>query len=663
MNKKRLIGIGILIFLIGLGAGAMISGGDSSDGHNHAGSPQTGNRAEVWTCSMHPQIRQPGPGKCPICGMDLIPVKDESGEKLNPGALKLSESARRLAEIRTEKVKREFVPVEVRMTGKVRYDETRLAYITARIPGRLDRLYVNYTGIPIQKGEHMVRFYSPALFTAQEELLQAIRAKSSAEGALKRDAELLVEAARGKLRLWDITDSQIKQIEQRGTADEYMTINAPLGGIVIGKHVEEGAYVKTGAKIYTIADLTHLWVFLDAYESELQWLKYGQKAEFSAEAYPGKIFTGMVSFIDPVLDEKTRTVRVRVTVDNSKGLLKPGMFVRALVKATVTADGAVVERDLAGKWICPMHPEVIKDEPGSCDICGMPLSSAESLGYVDTDTKPVPPLVIPASAPLITGKRAVVYIRTDKDGDIFEGRDVVLGPRAGNYYVVESGLSEEDIVVTSGNFKIDSALQILAKPSMMSPEDEMQETMKEKEPGMKDNMNMNRKNLPETFLQKLKPLYDSYFQIQKALAQDDFKTGHAEAEAFHSALAGLNTDSLSGKALEYWSETAERLMNAAMKLHSSSDLEGLRLQFSRLSELMTALLRSTGYTGKGDITRFTCPMAFDNRGATWLQNSSELKNPYFGSTMLKCGEQNEVFPSMDREETGKKEEGNSDHEH
>jgi Cu(I)/Ag(I) efflux system membrane fusion protein len=405
--------------------------------------------------------------------MDLIPVSDESSGGQDEREISFSEEAVKLMELQTSTVERKFVKAEIRLDGKVAYDETRVEYITAWVDGRIDELYVDFTGTEVNKGEHMAYLYSPKLLSAQEEVLQALKSsRSSSEGSsefLKRSTKATLEAAREKLRLLGLKPEQIKQIEETGEPTDHLTIYAPSGGTVVDKGVKEGMYVNTGTRIYTIADLSKVWVMLDVYESDLSWIRYGQDVKFTVEAYPGKTFTGKVSFIDPLLESDTRTINVRVNVENPEKKLKPGMFVRALVQPEVAAAGKVMAPDMAGKWICPMHPGVVKEAKGNCDICGMDLVAVESMGYtIPDDTSP--PLVIPESAVLITGKRAVVYVEVpDKNKPTFEGREIVLGPKAGDYYIVKEGLEEGDSVVTSGNFKIDSALQIQAKPSMMSP--------------------------------------------------------------------------------------------------------------------------------------------------------------------------------------------------
>jgi membrane fusion protein, copper/silver efflux system len=425
-----------------------------------------------WTCAMHPQIHSDKPGLCPICGMDLIPVNKNSAESSSSRRLAVTPEARALMNVQTVPVERKFVTTDVRLVGKVAYDETLLGYITARVAGRLDRLYVDYTGVAVKKGEHMYSIYSPELYYAQEELIQSVQTARDQGKAEEIGGVSLVSMAREKLRLIGLTDQQISEIEGQDKPTDHVTFYAPMGGIVIEKLRKEGDYVKTGERIYTIADLSHVWVMLDAYESDLVWLRYGQEVTFTTEAYPGEEFVGRIAFIQPVLDDMTRTVKVRVNVANPEGKLKPEMFVRGIVRSQVADGGRVIDPDLAGKWICPMHPEVVKDGPGKCDLCGMELVTAESLGYpADKADEDRPPLVIPKSAALVTGKRAVVYVEVPgADQPTYEGREIVLGPEAGDYYLVTSGLKEGELVVTNGAFKIDSEIQIQARPSMMLPE-------------------------------------------------------------------------------------------------------------------------------------------------------------------------------------------------
>ncbi len=479
-RSVKIVIIVIIALALGYWLGSAMREQSPSVGSAPLASKPAPPKKQYWTCSMHPQINLPKPGKCPICGMTLIPVaKKSSGKgkmsmKMNMRRLTVSNDAKSLMDIETTLVQRKFVTANIRMTGTITYDETRLDDITAWMPGRLDRLYVDYTGVPVIKGDHMVYIYSPELLSAQEEFLQSLKSvKNLKKGSITGDiVRSTLKASREKLRLLGLSAEQISDIEKSGKAFDHTTINAPISGIVIHKNAQEGMYVNTGTRIYTVADLSKLWMILDAYESDLMWIRYGQKVNFVTVAYPGETFSGRIAFIDPILDPVTRTVKVRVNVDNAQRKLKPGMFVKARVRAKVAADGMIMAPSLAGKWICPMHPSVIKDSPGKCDICGMPLVRTESLGYRSVDASTAKkPLVIPVSAALVTGTRAVVYVSVPgMKKPTYEGRVVVLGPRAGDYYIVKSGLAEGDLVVTNGNFKIDSALQIQAKPSMMYPE-------------------------------------------------------------------------------------------------------------------------------------------------------------------------------------------------
>lgn len=640
-------------------------------GEGTAGKPEgtaakeSGSEAEpatVWTCSMHPQVRSEEPGLCPKCVMDLIPVakRETQGER----RFATTEAGRKLMEIETAPVERRFVEARIRMVGKVEYDETRLAYITAWVPGRLDRLFVDYTGVSVREGDHLVELYSPELLSAQEELLQAKRAvenlRGSNVGIVRETAQSTVEAVREKLRLWGLTKQQVEAIEERGTPSDHMTIYAPVGGIVVHMNALEGMYVDTGTRIYTIADLSQVWVKLDAYESDLAWIKYGQEIEFTTVAFPGETFTGTIAFIHPVLNEKTRTVKVRVNAPNPEGKLRPGMFVRAVARAKVAEGGRVMDPDLAGKWICPMHPDVVKADTGSCDICEMPLVRTESLGYVPVDpAKREAPLVIPASAPLITGTRAVVYrVVPDAEKPTYEGVEIVLGPRTGDYYIVRSGLAEGDRVVTNGNFKIDSQLQIEAKPSMMMPEGgeaaaHEHEHAAEEEPGT----GAAPPAAPPTELDSavraaLADLYEAYFVLQVALAGDHLPTAEA-AQALRAAVEAVPADKMAEPIREAWSAHRKAILKTLEDVDEAEGIEAARTGFALLSESLSALARRVGSSMDGPLYLLHCPMAFSNRGANWLQADAEVRNPYFGSAMPKCGEVTEVIqPARSKAEGG-----------
>ena len=581
----------ILLLLLAFFVGWMIRG----SGPGEASAPATAEKkVQTWFCSMHPQIKQNKPGKCPICHMDLVPLEGGGDEEEGLRRLTTSKAGEALMDIRTAPVERRFVTARIRMVGKVAYDETRLAYITAWVPGRLDRLFVDYTGITVKKNDHMVYLYSPELLSAQEEVLQALQLVRDQKGKKNtfawESANAMLSAARDKLRLLGLVAEQIAGIEKRGKPSDHITIYAPIGGIVVHKNAQQGMYVKTGTRIYTIADLSKVWVKLEAYESDLVWLRYGQKVSLNAEAHPGETFSGKIAFIDPVLDAKTRTVNVRVNVPNADGRLKPGMFMRAVVRADVAAGGKVMEAELAGKWMCPMHPDVVKKGAGKCDICGMPLVQTESLGFVSVaEMNHVKPLVIPASAPLVTGTRAVVYVKVPgTEKPTFEGRVVVLGPRAGDYYIVKSNLSEGELVVTNGNFKVDSALQINAKPSMMTPEGgggggAHAHHGAPAEKGARS-APVGKLTVPSAFQDKWRAVEAAHKTVSKALKTGDLEKAKSAFKALKNLLGRMDDSALSAKARAAWREVAMHLTNDAVEGADADSLDAARRFHKSLTE-------------------------------------------------------------------------------
>jgi Cu(I)/Ag(I) efflux system membrane fusion protein len=647
-GKARLIWWSMIVvsFLIGW----IISGGDSASEmseHEH----QNGETATTWTCSMHPQIQQPQAGQCPLCGMDLIPVKSQNSNVSGLREIALSDRAQQLANIQVAPVERKFVSAKIRMVGKIDYDETRLGYITARVPGRIDHMYVDYTGITVSKGDHLVELYSPELISTQQELIQTL--KYSGED----DSKIMLQnvaSIRERLRLWGLTSQQIKNIESSNKVTDNVTIYASMGGIVIERSGLEGMYVNTGTRIYTIADLSRVWLKLDAYESDVPWIRYGQEVEFQTQTYPGDIFKGKIAFIDPILNEKTRTIKVRVNVENKLGKLKPGMFADAIVISKIAAGGKVMDPDLSGKWISPMHPEVVKDGPGSCDVCGMPLVRAEELGYVSADEiSKDAALVIPASAPLITGKRAIVYVRVPGKVGVFEGREVVLGPKAGDYYIIKEGLQEGEIVVINGSFKIDSAIQLLAKPSMMNPKGgatkkshdhgNQAETSVQTRQSKNDDQSFPILEIPDIFIKQLDAVYSDYFEIQFALSHDQLSEASQSAKRLQSSLNNTDHELLSENAHKVWMKNLSEIKKSSKEIEKAKTMDQSRLFFEKLSIAMITIAKQFGSSGKQPLLLYHCPMAFDFKGADWLQNKEGTENPYFGSEMFTCGSQESVL--------------------
>jgi Cu(I)/Ag(I) efflux system membrane fusion protein len=603
----------------------------SSSDNDHAESASAVEGEEtLWTCPMHPEVVLPSNVPCPKCGMDLVPKVP--GDDPGPNRIKLTAEAAELARIETQPVRRSFATMPVRMVGKIDFDETRVRSVAARVAGRLDRLYVDYTGIAVQEKDHLVSLYSPDLLVAQQELLQAkkrvVETSPSTSDFLKASNERSYRAAREKLVLWGLTEAQVDEIEARGAAEDHMLIRSPVSGVVIDKHKDEGDYVNEGTAVYRIADLSKVWVQLAAYEQDLPWLRYGQSVTLFAEALPGEPFDGRISFLAPVVDEKTRTVAVRVDVDNAGARLKPGMFVRGVVRSRIGDGGTVLDARLAGKWISPMHPEVVKDGPGTCDVCGMDLVPAEKLGYAVGDETPKP-LLVPATAVLVTGKRGVVYVQVQKgDTRIYEGREVVLGPRAGDDYIVRSGVRENELVVVNGAFRLDSAMQIQAKPSMMSQAGEAE-----------------RWTGSETavFRSTLGAIYESYLGVAKALGDDDFEAARAQLASLVAALPGVDDAALAGLARERWQDERASLETALAAMQRAGDIATMRAAFEALARDVLALERMFGHDGEAVWIEAYCPMAFDDKGAAWLQPKGTIHNPYFGAAMLVCGEARREF--------------------
>ena len=577
--------------------------------------PETTDEPAGYACAMFCVPPLPEPGACPVCGMDMVLVHDEpAAEGDVERQFVMSEEARALADIQTTTVTRQPGTHERRLVGMVEADETRLARVTAYVNGRLDRLYVRYTGAQVERGAPLAGLYSPELLTARAELLQAKQSAARlSDGALsgaRAAADSAVKAARERLRLWGLSEAQVRALEQDAADDPVITIPAPISGTVLERHVQQGDYVETGTPVFTVADLSVVWVQLKAYESDLPWIHSDQSVLFTVDALPGETFEGHVAFIDPVLSSRARTANVRVEVSNEAGLLKPGMFARAVVKASVT------------------------------------------------DPDGTPPLLIPASAPLITGTRAVVYVVVpDQDRPTFEGREILLGPRAGDYYVVREGLVDGEEVVSRGAFRIDSALQIRTRPSMMQaapPEhahtpDEDAPSCCETAPEHAHTPDEDAPScceiapehalppaLDEATHTALSALFNGYIETQQALAADD---SDASADGFAAILSQVTAtqEAVPAEASEAMERPLKRLQDAARAAAATDDIETMRRHFQPISDVLIDLAQQLPNIPDSPMVQVHCPMAFDDTGADWLQQGDEVRNPYFGASMLACG--------------------------
>ena len=607
-------------------------------------------KVKWWTCSMHPQIKLPHPGKCPICFMDLIPMATDQDADTGASLVQysMSPAAQKLAEVETVAVKRQHAKLLVRMVGLVYEDETRIASLTSRVDGRLDEIYVNFTGSLVNKGDPMVTIWSPTLIKSQVELFESIKSK---------DTEGIIRGAEEKLLQLGVTKEQIEAIKKQQKPNLYVTLRAPISGVVTKKVAVLGQFVKEGTEMYTINDLSHVWVMLDAYETDMPWIRYGQDVTFTTPAVPGRTFTGKVMFLDPVLDTKTRTVKIRVEAENPDYTLRPGMFVTAELAAEVDSKGRVIKSEWAGKYICPVHPsEHGSSEPGFCPDSKMALRPASAYGYVD-DPNPEYPLVIPESAPLITGKRTIVYVEVpNKDRPTYELREVVLGPRAGDEYVVYQGLKEGERVVTKGNFKIDSAMQIVAKASMMNPVEPKPAKASEK---ASEEEVVKKLQAPEEFVKGLSPVIEEYLKLKETLVGEKPEEAAVSAEKLAKFMKEVNTSGLDDKAGETWKKLSDTMETNLKTIQDTREIEAMRKAFDPLSEAFAKVMLGFRHAMKDPIFLYHCPMAFDQQGAYWIESSQDVRNPYFGETpykgqqMLKCAElvekiPPESFPSLDK---------------
>ncbi|MBG26358.1 MULTISPECIES: efflux RND transporter periplasmic adaptor subunit [Croceibacter] len=529
MNKNILY-IAIAV-IIGLGAGWLIFGNgssdtmankdisDMSDQHDHSGESAD----QMWTCSMHPQIMQPEAGDCPICGMDLIPA-EAGAEGLAANEIKMTENAMALANIQTTIVGNAETSDDdgmISLSGKIAANEENNTVQSSYFKGRIERLNVNYEGQQVNRGQLLATIYAPDLVAAQQELITA--------ASLKASQPALYKAVRNKLKNWKLSDTQINAIEESGTVRENFPIYATVSGTVSEVMAAQGDYVNQGEPIVKLSNLNSVWAEFDAYENQIAQFNVGQKINITTNAYPNKEFEGTISFIDPILNNTTRTVTVRATLQNRDDLFKPGMFVTGKVKgATQTMENT---------------------------------------------------LSVPASAVLWTGERSLVYVKTNPNEPVFEMREVTLGNRSGDNYQVSAGLNNGDEIVTNGTFTVDAAAQLQGKKSMMNQQ------MMQDESAMMGDMEM---SFDEGFSSDFNEALPSYLKMKDALVESDAGQVSNFAKATSKKLKEISTSDLGKMEKQHLTKSIEMLDAIA----TNENLENQRAHFVILNENIVPIAMS-----------------------------------------------------------------------
>jgi len=604
--KNYIIGAGILI--LGILIGNMFSGENrevshSEEEHNFVQDPIT----QLWTCSMHPQIKMEKPGNCPICGMELIPLDDSKniGESIASNEIVMSEEAIQLANIQTSKIVKSNASKEVRLLGTIKPDERRLFSQVSHIPGRIEKLYINFTGEKVRKGQRIVRLYSPELISAQKELFEAIKSKDI--------YPQLYKASRNKLKLWKLTDAQINAIVDSGVVHEEMDILSDYSGYVMQRNVELGDHVMAGMKLFNIANIDNVWVMFDAYEADIPWIHNGDMVKFIVQAVPGKEFKGKITYIDPFVSQSTRVAKVRVEIKNPGHKLLPEMFVNGIIKAN------------------------IKDEKDA--------------------------LIIPKSAVLWTGKRSVVYVKVPHEGTIsFVYREVILGADLGDFYIVAKGLENGEEVATNGVFRIDASAQLVGQKSMMNPEggkistgghagmdmSDGSKTETSQKESIEDMNGMNRIDkvkIDPVFKKQLGIVVDEYITLKDALTKDDATLAKKQSKNVSDALEKVDMLLLIGEAHNVWMTALKSINRSIETIQNTKNIISQRKAFVELSKKLSDVIDDFGVSTVNGKTLYLefCPMAKDNQGAYWLSYDKEIINPYFGEEMLRCGEIKKTF--------------------
>ena len=581
--KKYIIYTGLLV--VGLLFGWFFFGNSATKETEHNDS-EIAETNQKWTCSMHPQIMQTEAGDCPICGMDLIPA-ETSTEGLNANEFKLTKNAMALANIQTSVVGNSTSKdATIKLSGKIAENEDANLVQASYFSGRIELLNISSTGEEVRKGQLLATIYSPELFAAQQELITA--------SSLKESQPALYKAVRNKLKLWKISESQINEIETSKKVKQNFPIYATVSGTVSEKLLQQGNYVKQGQALLKITNLNTVWALFDVYEKQIELFKKGQNITITTTAYPNKKFKATVDFIDPKFNSATRTVKLRVVLNNKNREFKTGMFVEGTIENTIS-----------------------DKEQG---------------------------LMIPSSAILWTGERSVVYLKTNPDEPIFEMNEITIGKQLGEQYEVIDGLQRGDEIVTNGTFTVDASAQLQGKKSMMNKLDGKTMTGQEGYLGMEMSSTTKNERLKVSvkFQKQLKMVFNNYIKLKDALVKDDADDVIIEAKNTLSSLTKVDMKLLKDeKAHTDWMVLNKEIESSVSSISEETNIKAQRSHFKRLSMHLISTIETFGIDEK--VYSQYCPMADNNNGAYWLSEQEKVINPYFGEAMLTCGEVKQVI--------------------
>ena len=586
--------------------------GDGSMTNSSEGEVQIIKKENAWTCSMHPQVRQSESGPCPICGMDLIPVESESTTKRkikywqapmdpsykkdgpgkspmgmdlvpvyeevesDPTSLEMTEEAIKMASIQTTEITQNSVSKNINLLGKIFPDERRIFSQTSHFPGRVERVYLNFTGESVRRKQPIVSIYSPELVTAQKELFQTFKFKDINPN--------LYQATVNKLKNWKLSQRQIENILKKQREQINFTVFSDTSGVVMKKMVNSGDYVSQGSILYEIVDLKKVWALFEVYEKDLSWIKIKDEIDFEVSSLPGKSFKSKVTFIDPIVDPVRRIVSVRAEVDNRNLVLKPEMLVNGHIKSKL-------------------------------------MNQEETV-------------VVPKSAVLWTGKRSIVYIKVpDRIKPTFKMQEVVLGNELQDSYIIQEGLEEGEEIVTNGAFTIDAAAQLRGKPSMMN----LQITMK---PNEKKKTPEKTFETVETFQKQFLSMLSGYLNLKNAFVHSNTEEVIEKAKITRNLLDQVNMRLVKGETHIVWMEYLEKIEEQLDKIVQTESIEDQRSDFMKLSKNIVLALKVFNIKNSLPLFVQVCPMAKDKQGkqASWLSEKKEIKNPYYGEAMLTCGD-------------------------